>query len=969
MINTRNIIIAIVLSVNTMLAQNGSWWSPEFPFQGDTIKVCFNAKQNSEIPDNATSLVLHWGVNEQGEGNWQTPPVSLWPAGTVLHVDNIAARSPMTKVDTVWQLMIPTDQTISTLHYVVNTGTPATPGSSWGHSTGGKNWNINLLKPGMTAVFVQPQIDTSYGNPKRSPVIISSQDSLDILGLGVASGTTVDSMWLFVNDSMVAAVVNDTITYTLYALEYPRGYSRIDLIAKSSNGLADTSTAGIMINLDIYNEHRPEGIQDGINYLNDTSVTLSLFAPHKNYVYLLGDFNDWQVDTLSFMHRHYVNDDSVHWWITLNGLTPGNEYAFQYLVDGELRIADPYTEKVLDPWNDQYISESTYPGLKEYPAGKTGEIVSIFETGQTTFDWIYTPEYQRPPQQELVIYELLLRDFLAAHDFTTLQDTLNYLDSLGVNAVELMPVNEFEGNNSWGYNPSFYFAVDKYYGPADDLKRFIDECHRRGMAVILDMVLNHSFGQSPLVRLYWDDINSRPAANNPWFNPTDRHPYSVGYDFNHASLATQTLVDRVNAFWLSEYKIDGFRYDLSKGFTQKYTTDVGAWGAYDASRIAILKRMADKVWQADSSAYVILEHFADNGEEIELSNYGMLLWGNLNYNYNEATMGYNEDGKSDFSWGYYKTRGWSKPGLVTYMESHDEERLMYKNLTYGNASGNYNIKNLETALNRIKLASAFFFSLPGPKMLWKHGELGYDYSIDYNGRLGEKPICWDYLQEPLRRKLYKTLQALLKLRNENEIFRSTTTTVGQQLLSETKRINLSHSGMNAVIIGNFDIVVRKIDPNFQYGGNWYDYFTGDTLQVTNPNDSLVLKAGEFHIYTDKKLASPEDDILNHIDTPASANISSFSLWQNYPNPFNPVTNIYFHIPRKSDVTLKIFDLLGREITTLIDNKNITGSFTLQWEGRDSGGNLLSSGIYIYKIQARSGNKVLFEQSRKMILLK
>jgi len=129
----------------------------------------------------------------------------------------------------------------------------------------------------------------------------------------------------------------------------------------------------------------------------------------------------------------------------------------------------------------------------------------------------------------------------------------------------------------------------------------------------MDMVLNHAFGQSPMVRLYWDKSNNRPAANSPWFNPIPRHPYNVGYDFNHESPATKYYVDRVNRQWLSEFKIDGFRFDLSKGFTQTYSgNDVNLWGQYDQSRINLLKRMADSIWTLVSNAYVILEQFSVN---------------------------------------------------------------------------------------------------------------------------------------------------------------------------------------------------------------------------------------------------------------------------------------------------------------------------------------------------------------------
>lgn len=99
-----------------------------------------------------------------------------------------------------------------------------------------------------------------------------------------------------------------------------------------------------------------------------------------------------------------------------------------------------------------------------------------------------------------MVYELLVRDLgLENRNYQTLTDSLDYLANLGVTAIELMPINEFEGNDSWGYNPSFYFAADKAYGDRHSLKTFINECHNRGIAVIQDIALNHSFGQNPMV--------------------------------------------------------------------------------------------------------------------------------------------------------------------------------------------------------------------------------------------------------------------------------------------------------------------------------------------------------------------------------------------------------------------------------------------------------------------------------------
>lgn len=725
---------------------------------------------------------------------------------------------------------------------------------------------------------------------------------------------------------------------------------KIVAVTKSGSTRADSIQVNYVVNPPIVNEAVPAGIIDGIDYSADpTKATLCLFAPYKKFVYVLGDFNNWTVNSNYFMKRDSIAPDSIRWWHTLSPLIPQKEYGFQYFIDDEIRIADPYTEKTLDAGNDAY---NPIP----YPTGKTDHAVSVLQTAQNRYKWQVT-DFQRPAASGLVIYELLLRDFLAAHNFNTLTDTLSYLKKLGINAIELMPINEFDGNESWGYNPAFYFAPDKYYGKADHLKQFIDACHSMGMAVIIDMVLNHSYGQSPFVRLYNEGEYGKPTSENPWYNVNSPNPvYSWGYDFNHQSKATQTLVDRINHHWLTEFKVDGFRFDFTKGFTN---TAGDGW-AYDGARIAILKRMADQIWQASPQAYVILEHFADNNEEKNLSDYGMLLWGNLNSKYSEASMGWHNDNKSDLSWGFYKTRGWNKAGLVTYMESHDEERLVYKNLQYGNSSGGYSTRDLNTALQRIKMAAAFFLTLPGPKMIWHFGELGYDYSIEYNGRVGNKPIRWDYFQQKERKRLYKAIAAINKLRAENEVFRSEGTTVNLSLLGAVKRINLLHGTLNVAIVGNFGVTTLSVNPNFAHTGSWYDYFSGDTIGVSAVNDLLSLQAGEFHIYTDRKLETPAEDLISAIDEEDFESLPLvFSLKQNYPNPFNPLTSINYEVQENGRVELRVYDINGREAATLVSEYKIAGRYQVIFNG--SG---LSSGLYFYRLQAGS-----FTAVKRMLLIK
>lgn len=702
----------------------------------------------------------------------------------------------------------------------------------------------------------------------------------------------------------------------------------------------------------------PAGVRDGINYEpGDTSVTLVIYAPNKNRISVIGEFpgSNWAEQAQYLMNK---TPDGNYWWLRVKGLTPQTEYAFQYLVDGTLKIADPYTEKVLDP-NDAGISSTTYPGLRPYPTGFTSGIVSLVQTAapQYTFQ---VPNFQRPDKRKLIIYELLLRDFIAAHDWTTLKDTLNYLQSLGVNAVEIMPFNEFQGNNGWGYNPDFYFAADKYYGPSFRLKSFIDSCHKRGIAVIMDIALNHSFEQSPLVQLYFDNATNRPASNNPWFNPVPKHAYNVGYDMNHESLATRYFVSRVVEHWLVNYKIDGFRFDLSKGFTQNQTCDAnggncneGAMAAYDLSRVNIWKRYYDSTQLKSPGSYVILEHFAANDEEIELSNYGMMLWGNSAYQFQQASRGSSNDW--NFEWGLYTVRNWAQPHLVTYMESHDEERLMYRNLNEGASNGSlYNIKDPATALKRVEMCAAFLFNMPGPKMFWQFGEMGYDYSINTctntaqvadSCRLTPKPIRWDYLQNIQRLRLHDVYASLLKLRAHTlykDVFISNQ--VQRSLGGPFKWMQVTTDTSKLLVVGNFDINPQAANVTFPVAGTWYDYLNGNTINATGAPQSISLEPGEYHVYLNRNVVNTVTTAIPNINLPGNG----FSV-KLLPNPVFSEAWIQMNIPETGNVRIELLNTTGQKVADIHSGFMVKGNNQVLFQKN----NKLSSGVYLIKISTKN----------------
>jgi 1,4-alpha-glucan branching enzyme len=693
----------------------------------------------------------------------------------------------------------------------------------------------------------------------------------------------------------------------------------------------------------------PAGWRQGVTIISSDSVGIVLFAPKKDFVYLIGDFNDYTLDPTFLMNKHEINADSVYWWLGVGGLSPSMEYGFQYLINGQDRVADPYSQLLLVPGDDNFrdIPASLFPNRKPYPTGKTQQIVGVFSTRTDWLDYNWEVEnFERPKPEELVIYEMLVRDWVSSHSYQSVIDSLDYLTRLGVNALQLMPVMEFEGNESWGYNTISHFAVDKYYGTPQKLKELIDECHKRGIAVILDIVFNHMYGQSPLVRLYNDGDFGLPTLEHPYFNRIDPNTvFSFGYDMNQESTATKAYIDSASAFWLEKYKVDGFRYDFTKGMTNTR----GDGGAYDASRVQILKRMGDEVRKRDSTAYLILEHFADTREERELNDYGFMSWaGGTKSPSQEAAMGYHDGGKSNLSDFYYGNRGFANPYWVGYLESHDEERLMFKMEESGASEGSYSVQDQETALERMK-AMGVFFLIPGPKMIWQFGELGYDFSIDFNGRTGNKPIRWDYQQDESRLKIFKAWSEILRLRKTDQIFSSGSTNVSLNLGPSLKTYWLEKDGEYAYVAANLDTKTREASLLMPKDTTYYDFWTGNSIQTEiinrDPRHAISMEPGSFKIFTTKKFDKPtEGGLVVSVDELDNDLPVSTTLMQNYPNPFNPATTINYYLKTPSLIELSVYDLNGRKVATIANNNQNSGWHTATFDASN-----LSSGIYIYRL--------------------
>jgi hypothetical protein len=908
---------------------------PVFPNVDSDVTITFKAADGNAALVGTTAVYIHTGVitNLSTSGtDWKHVTTTWGTNNTAASMQLVSAGVFKKTFNIRTYYGIAANETVLKMAFVFRNAA----GTIVGRASDGSDIFYEVYPAGGALL-------TKFIKPEESVLLKNVGDQLLVKA---AASQTSD---LTIYDNGTSLITNNgTAIETTINVSAP-GLHNVLFIAKTATA-ADTSNFTYIVPTALVSENPPTGTELGAKAIDAQTLRLAFYAPLKSVIYAVGDFNNWTPDPAYQMKRSV---DAKTWWLDVSIPAGQTTVKYQYFVDGAMKVADPYATLVLDQWNDSYIPAATFPNLPTYPYGKTTGNVTYFEMSPIPYNWQNT-SFTRPKKTDLVVYELLVRDFVDRHDFQTIKDTLDYIQKLGINAIELMPLNEFDGNINWGYGPSFHRALDKYYGSPAALKALVDECHTRGIAVIVDVVFNHITGGSPFAQLYWDQANSRPAANNPWLNPIAKHDFNVFNDFNHESEATIYYVKSCLKYWLQEYKLDGFRFDLSKGFTQKNTLgNTASWGQYDIKRVATLKDYADLMWSVTPGAYVILEHLADNSEEKILANYGMMLWGNMWGGYKDVALGVSAGWGNSLSNVSYKTRTWNDPHLVGYMESHDEERIAYECKTYGSVSGSYNIKSFATGMKRLEMLQQLFYTIPGPKMLWQFGELGYDFPINYceNGtisndcRTSPKPIRWDYLQVPERRHLYDVTRALTHLRTTEDVFETTTFQQISKNSGKGRLVKLTSTATNVFVIANVGIDAQTIATDFQHTGQWFEYYTGATINVTNLTASMTLQPGEYHLYIDKFVALPPGVNFPTETYEVNGDLSGLSV---FPNPATDQVMISFDLQKAGKIQVELFDLSGKRVSMLSQGTLSVGEqiLELNLEGQ--------KGIYFLKVSDENG---------------
>jgi 1,4-alpha-glucan branching enzyme len=541
------------------------------------------------------------------------------------------------------------------------------------------------------------------------------------------------------------------------------------------------------------------------------SIEFNLFAPYNKGAALIGSFSNWEEIVMEKTDDGYFR--------TSVELKDGT-YKYKFRVQTNSWFFEP------EQWVD--VTDPYATDIDEL-SGEDNSILRV-KDGEKILD-VYAWQHDDKPlpaDHELVIYELHVGDFSGGEDdpyargkYKHVIEKLDYLSELGINAIELMPIKEYPGDYSWGYNPRHFFATESSYGSTDGLKKLIDECHSRGIRVIMDGIYNHSEASSPLTQIdhdYWYHHSPRDPENN-WGPEFNYEHYDEKLDIYPA----RKFIGDTIRFWIEEYHIDGIRYDAAR---QIANYDFMHWIVTEAKKTAGAKPFyniaehipettsitnidgpMDGCWH-DSFRHTVTVHIC--GDTFDLESLKDVI-----------------DGKRQGFMG--------ATNVVNYLTNHDHEHIMVE-LANRDIFG-------EESFNRAKLGAAILMTSVGVPLIWMGEEFG-----EYKPKQPESSkLDWTLLGNDLNSNLLEYYKGLINLRKNNHaLYTENIDFIHEN--AEAKVLAYSRwndQGSRVVVVANFseNFLSGYHVPNFPCGGTWHEW-TGN-YDVEAGDDGIMTDIGPF----------------------------------------------------------------------------------------------------------------------------
>ena len=713
------------------------------------VKIIFNAQESGVAGlMSATELYAHIGVCKRGTTDWDKVKGG-WS-------DNTADKKFVKNSAGLWELNIGDINTYFGLPAGYDAGKIAIIARTPTGSAQTKDFFLDIAPEGFAINF-------SYNTEN---LVISAPTNITF----TLSATEAANLSIKVDGQVIGNASNATTLSKAYNFNTVGKFYEVTATATKGNQTL-TESVTVAYPTASAQANYPGGVPKmGAVKQADGSVIFCIAAPQKKSVIIVPSWDNYQTLNKNVMKYQDYNGNR-YFWIQVSGLKNDQYYPYYYLVDGMTKVADPCATLMLDPYSDKWLPAGIWAEeMPKYPYDKFEDtMLAVYRGDIDSYNWSdATKNFKTPNHTSMVVYELLLRDFTGdgsdqnGKHFGTLRTAipkLQYLADLGVNVIELMPVMEFNGNNSWGYNTNGYMALDKAYGSPNDLKEFVDWCHRLGMAVVLDIVFNQSDGLHPWYQMY-------PIASNPFYNATSPHAYNVLNDFRQDNTILEQHWADVLRFWMNTYKVDGFRFDLVKGLGDN--ASYGNTDSYNQSRVNRMKRLNDVITSVKADGIHINELLgAAQEDNANYANGKQMGWNNINYGSGQYAMGWAE--KCDDTKGFYSST-WGKTvgGTIDYAESHDEPRVANKVKKSGHASVKYTSTPKKQSIQRLGSLAAQMLLSPGAKMIWQFGEIAADddqgSELDKLRAIAPK---WDQFSNEGRNALYENYKALCWMRRDN----------------------------------------------------------------------------------------------------------------------------------------------------------------------------------------------------------
>jgi cyclomaltodextrinase / maltogenic alpha-amylase / neopullulanase len=609
-------------------------------------------------------------------------------------------------------------------------------------------------------------------------------------------------------------------------------------------------------------------------------------------------------------------------------------------------------------------------------------------------DRSYTnPTYASNPSwaKKARVYFMFPKGITQAGTLNAAAQKLQYVHDMGFNVIWLMPVMKnaypIDNNIGPGYNITDFYNVAPEYGTNQDFKNFITQAHALGIKVILDVTPNHSSRFHPWSQdahanktksPYWNWYQHQSIAHN-----TNGLGQSVDADgfYYYSGFSDQLLnlnwtdvdmrSEMINAYkyWIKEFGLDGYRFDVYWGPHRRYGEQYMGQPVREA--LKHIKPDILLLGEDDGTGTGTETIYADvttNGVPGGLdAAYDFKLFFNQIRSFSFNSLAVQNLNSDVLNGGFY-------PGpnamYMRFMESQDEDAI-----TYQYSAGGY--FDATTSFRRTMPMASVIFTVPGFPMVWNGQEIGYGYGISGSKENRVRTVIdWNYQGRTL---LIPHYQRLAWIRGMFPAFTSQTMipigTANSFVYGYTRPMD----GQNVVVLENFaDVPFTAAIPLTTAGGTPNVYGVADGKQyymndVFNDSSSTVTFSGgsasmnvtmpaygtAIYVLSDSLIRLTVPTVTGVERTSSVSAPSHFGLEQNYPNPFNPSTTIRFSIPASARVSLKVYDVLGREVSVLVDSYMQAGSYTQQWNA--SG---MPSGMYMYELRAGANTSV-----KRMMVIK